>query len=91
MAHITLSVPDSVYEEMKKHPEIKWSEVARKSIIEKTVLLKKSVHSKDLLNLLSPEASNRILKVKEGDWLRFYKEAEKKGWKRTRFLTQAQR
>ena len=34
MAHITLSIPDDVYTEMKHHPEIKWSEVARKSISE---------------------------------------------------------
>ena len=32
MAHITLSIPDDLYEEMKKHKEIKWSEIARQSL-----------------------------------------------------------
>ena len=31
MANLTLSVPDALYEEMKRHPEIRWSEVARQA------------------------------------------------------------
>jgi len=34
MPNITLSVPPDLYRKMKKHPEIKWSEVARKAIAE---------------------------------------------------------
>ena len=40
MAHITLSVPDEVYKEMKRHPEIKWSEIARESIVRKLMMEK---------------------------------------------------
>ncbi len=32
MPNITLSVSEEVYELIKKHPEIKWSEVARQAI-----------------------------------------------------------
>ena len=32
MANLTLSIPDDLYGEMKKHPEIRWSEVARQSL-----------------------------------------------------------
>ncbi len=32
MANLTLSIPDDLYKEMKKHPEIRWSEVARQSL-----------------------------------------------------------
>ncbi len=34
MANMTLSVPDAIRERMKKHPEIKWSEVVRRAILE---------------------------------------------------------
>ena len=33
MPNITLSIPDDIYRKMKKYPEVKWSEVARKAII----------------------------------------------------------
>jgi predicted CopG family antitoxin len=35
MVNITLSIPDDMYEHMKRHPELRWSEVARKSFSEK--------------------------------------------------------
>lgn len=35
MPNVTLSVSKDLYEKMKKHPEIRWSEVVRKSISEK--------------------------------------------------------
>jgi hypothetical protein len=35
MGNITLSVPDNIHKEMKHFSEVKWSEVARKAIIEK--------------------------------------------------------
>ncbi len=34
MPNITLSLPPDLYRRMKKHPEIKWSEVVRKAIAE---------------------------------------------------------
>lgn len=35
MATMTLAIPDGLREEMRKHPEVKWSEVARKAIAER--------------------------------------------------------
>ncbi len=35
MPNITLYVPEEIYKKMKKYKEIKWSEVARQSIVEK--------------------------------------------------------
>lgn len=40
MGNITLSMPDDVHSEMKNFSEVKWSEVARKAIIEKLATLK---------------------------------------------------
>ena len=89
MAHITLSVPDEVREEMKRHPEVKWSEVARQSIINKAILLKKSLNSGDLLKLLPVETRQGIMKSSAKEDMEFYKKMESKSWKRKKFLTQA--
>ncbi len=35
MPNVTLSIPKDLHEKMKKHSEIRWSEVVRKSISEK--------------------------------------------------------
>ncbi len=35
MPNLTLSIPEALHEKMKKHSEIRWSEVVRKSINEK--------------------------------------------------------
>lgn len=32
MANLTLSIPNDLHEEMKRHPEIRWSEVARQAL-----------------------------------------------------------
>ena len=89
MAHITLSIPNEVHKEMKKHPEIKWSEIARRSIIEKTLLLKKSIHSKDLLNLLPFDTKKSIELAEEKSSAKFYKNVKGLEWKRKKYLTQA--
>lgn len=73
MVNITLSISEDVYKEMKRHPEIKWSEVARRSIIEKTKLLKGSIHSRDLLKQLSPKTRKNIERVPEKKWREFAK------------------
>jgi len=39
MANITLAVEDDLHERMKRHSEIRWSEVARKSIRQKVEML----------------------------------------------------
>ena len=35
MPNVTLSIPETLHEKMKKHSEIRWSEVVRKSITQK--------------------------------------------------------
>jgi hypothetical protein len=41
MPNMTLSLPVEIHEEMKKYPEIRWSEVARKAIMKKLIDLKR--------------------------------------------------
>lgn len=40
MGNITLSLPDDVHAEIRNFSEVKWSEVARKAIVEKLETLK---------------------------------------------------
>ena len=35
MTNLTLAIPETLHKKMKQHPEIRWSEVVRKSISEK--------------------------------------------------------
>ena len=40
MGNITLSIPDEIHKDMRNFSEVKWSEVARKAIIEKLEALR---------------------------------------------------
>jgi hypothetical protein len=42
MVNMTFAVPDQIHAIMKKHKEIKWSEVARNAIVEKAKRIKET-------------------------------------------------
>ena len=79
MVSITLSVPESVREQMKKFPEINWSGFVRASIEEKT---KRLLWKEQMLKQLESEKESDELalkigdKIKEGMWKRYKAE----GW-----------
>lgn len=54
MTNVTLSVPPELAKKMKKHPEVRWSEVARQAIADHLEFL-------DLLN----KATDPLIKEKE--------------------------
>ncbi len=68
MANLTLSVPDDLYEELKKPPEIRWSEVARQALAKKL----EDLHRLDALlrdsELRDSEIDELGKRVKEGVW-----------------------
>ncbi len=64
MTNITLSIEDSIYQEMKKHSEIKWSEFVRKSIKQRLELLGKIEYKQE--STFTMLASQEVLK-KEWD------------------------
>ncbi len=74
MAHMTLSIPDEVYKEMKGRPEIKWSEIARASITAHLKTNRKVIHSKELLEMLPKETRESIRSTKEKVAIRLLKE-----------------
>lgn len=89
MPHMTLSIPKQLYEEMRKHPEIKWTEVARKAISEYLSELGATSMSDEVLEILSPETRQKLASVSEAKARRFYSETVKREWKRMRSLTRA--
>ncbi len=52
MSNVTLSIPDDVYKDMKHFSEVRWSEVARRAIIDKleTLRLAESLAKKSKLS-----------------------------------------
>ncbi len=65
MTNVTLSIEDSVYNRMKKHSEIKWSEFVRKAIKKRLEELEKLEKSPDNESILTMLASEEVLKK---DW-----------------------
>jgi hypothetical protein len=63
MANITLAIPEKLHAKMKKHTEIRWSEVVRKSIAEKVeeLELMKNLTKKDI-NSLSKKINSGVAK-----------------------------
>ena len=90
MAHITLSIPDELYKEIKKYPQIKWSEAARHGIKQQLSQLKGVISGKELLSKLSPEtrrALERTSNLPDSDWKKYYKKLKESEKRRLKLLT----
>lgn len=68
MTNLTLSVPDDLYEEMKKHPEIRWSEVARQALAKKLDDLRRLDALLRDSELTEQDVEEVAKSVKEGVW-----------------------
>lgn len=95
MAHkknITLSVPLEMYDQMKKHPEIKWSQAAREGIAEQLMEVGGIVNGKVLLSMLPEETRKgieEISKLSKESWREYYKGMKESEKRRLKLLTQA--
>ncbi|KUH34425.1 hypothetical protein APY94_01980 [Thermococcus celericrescens] len=87
MPTMTLSIPPELYRKMKKHPEIKWSEVARKAIAEYLSELENSRTEMSMLEfreLLGDELIRDIESVPDEAYEEYYKKARDLEWERTK-------
>ncbi len=66
MVNMTLAIPDDLNGIMKKHSEIKWSEVARKAIAEKVKLLELMDKIVEKSQLTEKDALEISAKIKKG-------------------------
>lgn len=90
--NITLSVPLEMYEQMKGHPEIKWSEAAREGIAEQLIEVGGVVNGKVLLGMLPEETRKgieEISKLSKESWKKYYEGVRESEAKRLKLLTQA--
>lgn len=84
MAHITLSVPDGIYKEMKKHKQIKWSEAARRGIVQELHRLRGEIEGKEWLSAMSEETKKQLSEIAKtpAQWRHWLVAMRKKEWKR---------
>ena len=93
MTNITFSVDDDLHKKMKEHPEIKWTEIFRQSIVN---YLKK-VEEIDVLSILEfkkrigPEILKKIDELNEQDEIMFYENAKKLEEERLKQLQESER
>ncbi len=93
MTNITFSVDDELHKKMKDHPEIKWTEILRQSIInylkkveEIDVLL-----IKDFKKRLDPEILKNIEELNNSDEILLYNEIKKLEEQRLKQLQELER
>ena len=79
MVSITLSIPESVREQMKKFPEINWSGFVRKSIEEKA---KQLLWKEQMLKQLESEKEFDKEALKIGDKIKqsVWERLKREGW-----------
>jgi predicted CopG family antitoxin len=90
MPNITLSVPPEVYKKMKEHSEIRWSEVARRAIIEYLERLEKDnleLPARDILKMLGKDFEKKVTETPLERYERSYKKAREEEWERTKSFT----
>jgi hypothetical protein len=71
MGNITLSIPDNVHKQMKHFSEVKWSEIARKAIVEKLELLQMVEQLAQKSKLTEEDIKNFNKKIKASASQRF--------------------
>lgn len=90
MPNITLSIPQELYERMKRHKEVKWSEVVRKAIVEYLEKIEKGgleVSSRELLRMAGRNLEERVRNTPIERYEDYYDKARKREWKRLESFT----
>jgi predicted CopG family antitoxin len=85
MANITLSIPDDIYKKMKKHREVKWSEVVRRAILEYLKRIEEGgfeMTTKELLKELGEEFKKSLEELSIAKAIEGYEKARDAEWKR---------
>lgn len=93
MTNITFSIDDDIHKKMKEHPEIKWTEILRQSIVNylKNVEEIDVISIKDFRERLDPEMLQKIEELDEQEEILFYKEVRKKEQERLNRLQDSER
>ncbi len=78
MTNITFSVDDDLHKKMKEHPEIKWTEILRQSILNYLTKVEEIdvISIKDFRKRLDPGLLQKIEELDEQDEVIFYEKAK---------------
>ena len=84
MTNITFSVDDDLHKKMKEHPEIKWTEILRQSIINylKKVEEIDELSIEDFRSRLDPKLISKIEELVEQDEKILYNQIKEKKYER---------
>jgi predicted hydrocarbon binding protein len=85
MAEITLLIPEEVYQKMKEHKGVEWSEVVRDAIMDYIYRLeerKLEVTTAELLEELGEEFAEDLAKISMEEAVKSYEKVREKKWKR---------
>jgi len=87
MAHVTLSIPDDLYENMKRYPEIRWSEIIRQTISLYLEGMKDTSSSEEIRNSLSQSTLEKLRTLSSKKAGNQFRKSVRQEWKRARSLT----
>jgi predicted CopG family antitoxin len=85
MVNITVSIPEDLYNKMKKYSEVKWSEVVRKALVEyigRLEVMERGVVSSEKLAEFLRESNLDVSSISLEKALEFYGKARELEWKR---------
>ena len=85
MPNITLSIPEELYRKMKKYSEVRWSEVARKAIIEYLRKLEGEfkTSTEELLEELGKDVVKELSEISFERAVEWYKKMREAEWRRS--------
>jgi len=85
MVNITVSIPEDLYNKMKKYSEVKWSEVVRKALAEyigRLEVMELGVVSSDVLADMLKNSSLDVSSISLEKAIEYYIKARELEWKR---------
>ena len=82
MTNLTLSISKEIYERMKRHPEVKWSEIARRAILDYLAKIEGIVSSEDLLRKLGEDFEKDLDNISIDDIIKYYRKMREEEWRR---------
>ena len=85
MVNITVSVPEDLYNKMKKYSEVKWSEVVRRALVEyigRLEVMERGVVSSGELSERLRESGLDVSSIGLEKAVEYYEKARELEWKR---------
>jgi predicted CopG family antitoxin len=85
MVNITISIPQELYDKMKRYSEVRWSEVVRKALTEyvgRLEIVEGGIVSSEKLSEMLKEADLDVSCVDLDKAVEFYEKGRKLEWKR---------